>query len=881
MTVQLDMSKREDGEVQKTVTVSLWDADGNDVVTPQSVDFTFSTEETEQTQTVSFNVSDLHLWSAETPYLYTVVVSQSDGDGEESVFSTKYGFRDVAIRDGLVYINGQQVYFKGVNTQDTHPVTGRTMDVETMLTDVKMMKQSNMNIVRTSHYPRQPKMYAMFDYYGLYCMDEADIECHKNWSDGMTMTVSSSWTAAYVDRMMRMVKRDINHPSVVFWSSGNESGYGLNFAAVYDAAKEVDDRPVHYEGATRGGQHGEATDFYSTMYRSISETTSYANNNSEKQPYFKCEYAHAMGNAVGNLQEYWDVIESSRYGIGGCIWDWVDQSIYDPDDIKTGNLTVNGLPNYKAGYDFPGTTSDGMQGNFSNNGVIPADRSWSAKLTEVKKVYQYVKFEGYDEESGILTVRNKYDFTNLDNFGLRYSLLEDGNEIATAELSVPSTEPDETASIPVELNYTAEDGKEYFVTFEFYLKEATSWADAGYTVAAEQFALTTERTLPEVSTTAQLTMTERSGRVLLQGDNFTMEFYNGRIRRWYYTTSEGTFQMLRSGSYYSNDQYLGPVFNDYRYIENDRYTSTSSGESSTSSSSFEASLSDDGTYATVTVEVGGSKCPYTIEYTVYANGVVEMQPTFSPGGSQLRRIGLQMNFYSYYDDVEYYARGPWANYVDRRTGSFYGRYTTTVDDMFEEYTRPQSNANRCGLRELILTNPDNGLGFKVETEGQVDFSLSYYEDADYYKGEYVAFHPYDLTKSGYIVAHFDYMQEGLGNASNGPEPLDEYYCPTDGQYSYTLRFTPMFGDDTAVGIDKPLTQNDIHYDYISDTVTCKGDFADGTQVSLYNLGGVRLAATTAGSGTSEVSLSLSGLPLGSYIVVVNGPDGKRVHKFMK
>ena len=341
------------------------------------------------------------LWTAETPNLYTVVVAQKDAAGnEENVFSTTYGFRHIEIKNGLVYINGERILFKGANLQDTHPVTGRTVDIETMLKDVMMMKQSNMNTVRTSHYPRQAKMYAMFDYYGLYCMDEADLECHKNWEDHKGtngITDKESWRPQYIDRTVRMVLRDRNFPSIIFWSLGNESNGGANFTHTFNAVRALDDRIIHYEGATRAGTF--PTELFSVMYPNITECQNDANNNNRQQPYFMCEYAHAMGNAVGNLKEYWDIIENSRYGIGGCIWDWVDQSILDAEDIKNGTTIVTevkgtaaahpaGLNKYRTGYDYPGP----HQGNFVNNGLIAADRAWSPELTEVKKVYQYIKF---------------------------------------------------------------------------------------------------------------------------------------------------------------------------------------------------------------------------------------------------------------------------------------------------------------------------------------------------------------------------------------------------------------------------------------------------------------------------------------------------------
>ena len=307
MNVAVEMDNRDGVAVTKNVEVALVAPNGSEVA-KKNVAFEFAAGETVKNANVFFeNLAGLQLWSAEVPNLYTVEVVQKDAAGnEEFVFSTKYGFRHIEIKDGLVYVNGEQVLFKGANLQDTHPVTGRSVDIATMLNDVKMMKQANMNTVRTSHYPRQAKMNSMFDYYGLYCMDEADVECHFSWDQGGEkggITNEDSWKAQYIDRTVRMVYRDRNFPSVIFWSLGNESGGGKNFDHTYAAVRELDPRPIHYEGASRAGTA--PTDLYSEMYPTLAEVQTRCIYNNRKQPYFMCEYAHAMGNAVGNLQEYW------------------------------------------------------------------------------------------------------------------------------------------------------------------------------------------------------------------------------------------------------------------------------------------------------------------------------------------------------------------------------------------------------------------------------------------------------------------------------------------------------------------------------------------------------------------------------------------------
>ncbi|MBQ2877371.1 MAG: beta-galactosidase, partial [Bacteroidaceae bacterium] len=326
MDVEIEVENRGETIAKKDISISLLDPDGS-LVAQRDISDQYEAG-SKVIKSVTFeNLQGLAAWTAETPTLYTVVVSQKDEqENEEMVFSTKYGFRDIKISNGVVLINGKRVFFKGVNTQDTHPIHGRSIDVATMLKDIEMMKQANVNTVRTSHYPRQAKMYAMFDYYGMYVMNEADIECHKNWSEMKRNCISNdpTWQAQYVDRTVRMVYRDRNHPSVIFWSLGNESGIGVNFDATYSATRDLDSRPIHYEGYSNENSANN-TDMHSKMYPNLSYVQNYANYSIGSEPFFMCEYAHAMGNAVGNLKEYWNIIESSRYGIGGCIWDWVDQ----------------------------------------------------------------------------------------------------------------------------------------------------------------------------------------------------------------------------------------------------------------------------------------------------------------------------------------------------------------------------------------------------------------------------------------------------------------------------------------------------------------------------------------------------------------------------
>ena len=860
MNVALEIDNRTAVAASKVVEAELIAPDGTVVATKSAnVEVADGIKVAECDITFS-GLASLLPWSAEVPNLYTVVIRQKDAAGnEEMVFSTKYGFRHIEIKNGVVLINGQRVYFKGVNNQDTHPLYGRAIDVATMLKDVELMKQANINTVRTSHYPRQAKMYAMFDYYGIYVMDEADVECHKSWSEMKKNCISNdpTWQAQYVDRTVRMVYRDRNHPSVVFWSLGNESGVGVNFDATYAAVKALDSRPVHYEGYSNENSANN-TDFDSKMYPNLSYTQSHCANSIGGEPFFLCEYAHAMGNAVGNLQDYWDIIEGSKYGIGGCIWDWVDQSIYDPQAIKNGQLEKNGFPHYTSGYDYPGP----HQGNFCNNGIITADRAWTAKLTEVKKVYQYVKFT---YNNGTLSIKNKYNFINLNEFTLHYALLCNGSVVEENTVAMPSIAPGGTASVPLSFATPVEPGNEYAVNVELLKNEAEIWCEAGYPMASEQFVLQERTVLPAVAQGSEALTVNRGDGVAVTNGNISFKVdAQGFIKEW---IANGV-QVVEPGSY--------PIGSNIRWIENESpYGEHVFGDTITSinSATVSSALSGDAKTCNVTVNVDHSKCPYVITYTIYASGVVDMKVDYSPRTNALRRVGLDMLFPAGYENVEYYAKGPWENYIDRQTGSFLGRYTTTVDDMFEMYPHPQSHGNRMALRELKLWNPENGNTIKVETEGQVSFSLSHYDQVQYLTPE---LHPWDLKRDDVVYATFDYMQRGLGNGSCGPGTEYKYYCPYS-SVSHKMRISTINGAETGIG-EIGVKECAVNYDAASQLLTCS-NLPSGTSVTVLNFGGVEVGkAVVAGS---EATVSLSGIPQAAYIVVIKDGNDVRSHRFIK
>lgn len=770
LNVMLSVDNRDKVAGKKNFTVSVYDPAGKKVGTRTFEGFDMS-DYKRNACGVEMELTDVLPWTAETPNLYTVRVVQKDENGnEELAFSTKYGFRDIRIKNSLVYINGRRVFFKGVNRHDSDPLHGRAVTTESMLRDVTLMKQNNINTIRTSHYPNDARMYAMFDHYGLYVVDEADLEDHAN----QGISNRASWVPAFVDRIDRMVLRDRNHPSIVMWSLGNEAGNGENFRQCYDAAKALDSRSVHYEGTRSNGSYGGGrfSDFYSKMYPGMAWMNK--NTSGLDKPMFLCEYAHAMGNAIGNLTDYWTVIENSNACIGGCIWDWVDQAIYEPKEIKQGVYRL------RTGYDFPGP----HQGNFCSNGILPATRHESAKLKEVKAAHEFVKFAltNIDPKDNTVGVRvyNNYAFTALDAYDLKYEVVRDGRVAGSRTVRLGAVAPGDSLTLALKLPKAglakaAAAGIETLLNLRVLCREAQRHAPAGHEVAARQFTLVERGALPVLKSTAKapLAQTGALHEVRIGNENVTVAFdaNTGRLT----TLAFNGRDIIADGQ--------GFLYDNHRWIENDRFGNVSNG------------LEDKGTCSVVT-EGGntvvrtvrkGSICDTEIDYTIYPQGVVDVEARFMPKSGNLRRAGLVCAIDSVLNRVDYYALGPWENTCDRRDGVLAGRYSTTVADMPERYIKPQSTGGREALRELVLSD-GKGFGVKIETEGQVGFSALRYTDADLMNAQ----HAWELTERPYTVLHLDAWTRGIGNASCGQDvgTLPEY-CVPERTLTYKLRISAV------------------------------------------------------------------------------------------
>lgn len=706
------------------------------------------------------SIRDPKLWSAENPYLYTVNIELLDENGKVTETTTQqYGFRHIEIRNKKVFINGMLTLFKGANRHDTHPQYGKAIPVESMIEDILLFKRHNLNTIRTSHYPNDPKMYGLFDYYGLYVMDEADQECHGN----MSLTANPAWEAAFVDRMVRMVERDKNHPSVIFWSLGNESGGGCNAVAEYKAAKAIDDRPIHYEGMN------DVADIDSRMYPSI-EGMIAQDKEPRNKPYFLCEYAHAMGNAVGNLEEYWDYIEyHSDRMIGGCIWDWVDQALNKPGEAKD-HLYFGGS--------FGDTPNDN---DFCCNGLVTADRRITPKLLEVKKVYQYISFKMNDKNS--VELHNRYTTHNMTHFNLHYTLEKNGNVIKEEEFGLPDGKPNERRTIHVPLQrYLTDPDAEYFVNFEVKLKRDCVWASAGHVVATEQFALNDKVNMP-----AEITTNIPGNEVLkaYEEERRYVRFENCNCGVSF-DMATGQMTGLRYGEQEVLHRQRGLEFNWYRSVNNDprHWTNTQ-----ISLQDFSWTLSEDKKSVKVIVQleamVGKISVPHTITYTIHGNGAIDVEASFKTGANfNLPRLALQTSLNPVLNKITWFGRGPMENYQDRKNAAYVGLYSTTVEDMREHYARAQSMGERCDARWLMLTDSSEK-GVRIVSVGTIDFSAQHYTDRDLWQVKYN--HDLENIRCAEVILNLDCVQRGLGNASCGPGPRPKYEIKKDSVYQYAFR----------------------------------------------------------------------------------------------
>ena len=726
-------------------------------------------------------VKDPEKWTAETPVLYHLILSLKDDESNlTEVTETRFGFRKVEIRNGQFLINGRHVYLKGTNRHEMTPRYGQHVPHEVMEQDIRLMKRFNINAVRTSHYPDDPYWYRLCDRYGIYIVDETNLESH-----GVNSLVPDSdpaWKAAAVERIKRMIQRDKNHPCVVMWSLGNEAGIGSNFFAMRDYAHRVDpSRPVHYEG------YNEAADVYSRMYPAIPDMQNYAQGDPQK-PYFLWEYLHAMGNACGNMQEYWDVIESDPVFFGACIWDWVDQGLYKKDE--------EGKIFFAYGGDFgpPGTPSDG---NFCINGLILPDRNISPKMWEVKKVYQNIRVLPSDRAAGEFTIQNKFVFTNLKKFHAYWQITEDGKVIQQGDLGRIDLAPLTQKVIRILfVKMPSRPGAEYFAKIWFELEEDTPWAKKGHVIAWDQYKL------PWSKPPAMYVAPAGKNKPVLQQSNKTISV-SGQDFRVVFEKNTGIISSLQYGGKEYIFEGSGPRLSLYRApLDNDvrvRDDWKKYGLDRLALHLRDIRVRQDSDRVVVEVEqrYDGRLGMYALQkstYTFFGNGTIYADNQVLPGGpaSTLPQTGFSMTLAPGTEHLEWYGRGPHENYADRKTGAAIGRYNSTVSAQYFPYIKPQSTGSKQDVRWVMLGDGKKG-GLLIAGDARpFSFRALHYSEQDLAR----AAHTDQLTPHPEVYLNICARERGVGNASCGPAILEKYAVPPD-PVTFTYSIRPVREEDAA------------------------------------------------------------------------------------
>ena len=717
------------------------------------------------TARLRLDVEAPRLWSAETPHLYRLLVTLRDGDETVQVVPLRVGFRVIEKRGAVFTVNGVAVKLKGVNRHDHNPTNGRVVSPEEMEADIRLMKQHNLNAVRTSHYPNAPVFYDLCDAYGLYVIAENDLECSGFETSGEMDRLSDdpAWEAAYLDRLERMVLRDRNHPCILFWSLGNESGFGRNFLAMAARARELDPtRLVHYEGDARMA----CADVYSTMYTWLEhpeKPTLAAIAATTQHPHILCEYAHAMGNGPGNLKAYQDLIYAHDCLQGAFVWEWVDHGILAHD--------AAGQPCYRYGGDFGEEPHNGV---FCIDGLVRPDKSPSPGLLELKKVLEPIATEALDLEQGRFALVNRLDFISLDGFELRYALRRDGVLVRSGSLPLPAVPPRGRGELRVPA--VAGGPGEWHLDFSYALRAETSWAPAGFELATAQFRLPSRPSRREIPVRGALSAEARGAFLDLAGERFACRF--DRVRgRLSGLELEGTPLVLE-----------GPALQFWRApIDNDIHWAREWREKHFLHLMQEVvedvDVRVDGRCAALTVRTLNAppnamwhfRCTYA--WRILASGDVLLTVSGAPGGRvdlaprMLPRIGLRMTLPLALDRVRWFGLGPGESYSDSREAVAMGRYACPADALSTPYIRPQENGNRSDCRWVSLRD-DRGIGLLASGPQAFGFSALRHEARDLE----AARHTCDLKPRDYRVLNLDCRQSGLGSNSMGQDQLPAHRC---------------------------------------------------------------------------------------------------------
>lgn len=735
-------------------------------------------------------------WSAEEPNLYTLVLAlRNDKDSVVEFQSVRIGFRKSEIKNGQLLVNGKPILVKGTNRHEHDPVTAHFVKEDLMIKDILLMKQHNINTVRTSHYPNDPRWYELCDEYGLYVIDEANVESHGigyNWDK--TLANKPEWLWAHLERNQRMVERDKNHPSIIIWSFGNEAGDGTNFQAVYDWMKKRDaSRPLHYEQA-KAKSH---TDIVCPMYARIETLLEYAKEKRDR-PFILCEYEHSMGNSLGNIKDYWDVIESHDQLQGASIWDWVDQGFK--------KKTADGREFWAYGGDFGEKMTDR---NFLINGLVMADRSVTPKTLELKKVYQNISVKAADLSRGEIKIINKYFFTDLNKFDLVWNFKEDDKTLQEGVINDLSLEPrkEKVITLPVKPSQLKKDC-EYWLNFSFRLKEKTTWADKGYEVAHKQIQYPNEKVITKVDSKKyqQLKMQEVGDEIVITGRDFEVSFDKKKGVLSTYKFKNQT--LIEKGP--EPNFWRAPTDNDFGSGHEKRTAVWRYAGDTRVVKNFTTQV-DETSKNKVTInieyELGEVGSQYFSAYTIYGNGEIGIENKIKITKNdlpELPRFGVKLNIPKEFSNISFYGKGPHENYWDRNAGAFVDLYKLTIDEMHTPYVSPQENGTRTDLRWISMTNK-NGFGLMAVGEPLLSASTRYYTDEDLTQKERGTMHPTDLTKRDYIYVNLDLKQMGVGGDDSWGARTHKEYTLFPQNYIFKLILKPIKAGDNLMMESKKIS----------------------------------------------------------------------------
>lgn len=725
------------------------------------------------------------LWSDETPFLYDLFLDISD-----EVILVKLGIKDLTISKSVLYLNGQKIKIKGVNRHDSHPLLGHATPVEHILEDLYIFKRHNVNAIRTSHYPNDPRFLEMCDRLGFLVIDESDLEAHgftsniaghtlAYWS---TLSNNPQWKDAYVDRVKRMFERDKNHVCVIFWSLGNESGCGDNHQAMYDYVKSRNPNAlVHYEGANlqyskeAGKYIGGCSDIESWMYPSIEKCHEIlASKQRKSKPFYLCEYCHAMGNGPGDLMDYWELIDSEDKFCGGCIWEYTDHSVAIPDG--------NGGYKYTYGGDFDDQPNDG---NFCVDGLVYPDRTPHTGFEEAKIAYQpfYVEYNG----NGSVTIKNRNFFTGLDDIGIVWEIKSNGKSVATGEISglmlMPRDKNDFVIFDPKAYSFVGET----YLTLRFVSRTDKPWAEAGYEIGLKQFKLQSVPNEKSKLATSKIVIDENDRYIGIAVGNVKYAFDKG-------------YGKLIKINYGDKELISAPMeLNLFRaYIDNDaKYYCNkwrTFGLDRLNQKCHSVTIDRSESRVTITVDIAIGTYEFSpifngkIAYTILPDSsiLINVNGKVNPEHESIPRIGLQFIMPEGFENYEYFGYGPKESYIDKHHYDWVDEFKTTVTENFEHYVRPQENSSHFATQWVKLSD-ENGIGFLCKGEGLAEFS----SNAQHFTQQMLhkAKHDYELEPLKETVLSLDYKISGVGSASCGPDILDKYKV-LDKDFDFTFKLIP-------------------------------------------------------------------------------------------